>query len=236
MSFLLTLAITTALALALRKPLQRRPGVFYALALLSTGFYLYANYIDTSLYGAPWPLALVQRGGVALALFALVMFAGVFAKGSKPRALLLPLRRQLAIIGFILALGHIVVYTATFAPQLFDDDIRLDRNIVASLAVALAVTLLLAALAATSPVAVRKLIAPARWKRVQTLAYPFFLLIFLHLALVLLPSALAGSVDVAVSLAVYAALFASYGVLRLRRNRLDKGGAVETAPALEAAH
>jgi DMSO/TMAO reductase YedYZ heme-binding membrane subunit len=77
---------------------------------------------------------------------------------------------------------------------------------------------------------VRRLIDPARWKRVQTLAYPFFLLIFIHLVLILLPTA-AGSATVIVNLIVYTALFGSYSILRLRRARNDR----QTSPELTVA-
>jgi methionine sulfoxide reductase heme-binding subunit len=221
MIFLLTLLITAAIVLILQKPLKKRPSLFYLLALLLTGLYLYANYVDVSVYRWSWPLIIVQRCAAALSLFALVMFAGVFSKGSRPRAILYPLRRQLAIIGCILAFGHIIVYTSTYIPQLFLGEARLELSIVTSIAISFVIAVLLVVLTATSFVAVRRLMEPSRWERVQMLAYPFFLLIFVHLVLILLPAAAAGSGTVIVNLFVYAALFGSYGILRLRRARVE---------------
>jgi DMSO/TMAO reductase YedYZ heme-binding membrane subunit len=224
MTFLLTLLITTALVFVLRKPLQRLPGVFYLLALVLTGVYLYANYAAAGVSVNLWLylLFLVQRSTLALALFTLVMFAGVFPKGSRAREVLYPLRRQLAIIGFILSAGHIIGYLNVFLPLISGGATQVDVSKLASVVISLVATVLLVVLTLTSVVAVRKTIAPARWKQVQTLSYPFFLLIFLHLALILLPSAAAGSGTAAVNLVVYAALFASYSVLRLRRAQQDK--------------
>jgi DMSO/TMAO reductase YedYZ heme-binding membrane subunit len=82
---------------------------------------------------------------------------------------------------------------------------------------------LLAVLTVTSFVVVRNHMRPTFWKRLQTLAYPFYLLIYLHLILVLLPSALSGSLAIAFNLLVYTALFATYTALRLRRAAVDQG-------------
>ena len=69
----------------------------------------------------------------------------------------------------------------------------------------------------------------ASWKRVQRLAYPFYLLTYVHLAL-LMPSAAAGN-DVAVlSIAVYSVVMGAYVVLRLRKAFADRR-AEAAAPA-----
>jgi methionine sulfoxide reductase heme-binding subunit len=227
----LTVLITTATVFVLHKPLKSRPGVFYFLALFLTGLYLYGNYVDDSLYRWSWLMILIQRCAVAVSLFALVMFAGVFSKGSRPRAILHSLRRQLAVIGCILAFGHISVYATTYIPQLLSGEIRPDINIVTSIAISLVIALFLAVLTATSFVAVRRLIEPSRWKRVQILAYPFFLLIFVHLVLILIPAATAGSRTVVINLIVYAVLFGSYAILRLRRAWIDRRANPEPATA-----
>ncbi|MDR0350021.1 MAG: ferric reductase-like transmembrane domain-containing protein [Coriobacteriales bacterium] len=222
MTFLPVLAITTVLVLILRKPLKRHPSVFYVFAFALTGVYLYA-----SVFGAPvllWRYLLfaLQRCTAALALFTLVMFAGVFSPESKAHSLLYPLRRELSIIGCILACGHIVAYLKAFAPRLLDGITSMAVNLTLSLAVSLILTVLLAVLTVTSFVVVRNKMQAARWKQIQTLAYPFYLLILLHLILVLLPSALTGVGTVAVNLVVYVALFCGYTVLRIRRSLLDR--------------
>ena len=69
----------------------------------------------------------------------------------------------------------------------------------------------------------------ASWKRVQRLAYPFYVLTYVHLALLLMPSALAGN-DVAVlSIAVYSIVMGAYVILRLRKAAADHRA--EAAPA-----
>ncbi len=230
MTFALTLLITTAMVFILHKHLKKRPAWFYVLTIFLTGLYLFANYVDDSIFRFSWLMIIIQRCAIALSLFALVMFAGVFPKGSRPRTVLYPLRRQLAIIGSLLAVGHIIVYANTYIPLLLAGEGRLDKNKALSITVSFVTALILAVLTGTSFGAVRRLMEPARWKRVQTLAYLFFLLIFVHLALFLAPAAAAGSGTVIVNIIMYVVLFGSYSVLRLRRALIER----QTKAALTA--
>jgi DMSO/TMAO reductase YedYZ heme-binding membrane subunit len=222
MDFLLTLTLTTSFVLIVRKPLKRHPSVFYLLALALTTFYVCASIFGVSVYLWRYLLFAQQRCLIALALFTLVMFVAVFPPESRAYVLLHPLRRELSIIGCVLASGHIVVYLRAFAPRLASDMARIAPNISLSLAVSLVLTLLLVTLTVTSFVVVRNRISPTFWKRIQSLAYPFYLLILLHLVLVLLPSALRGSMGITLNLIVYATLFCTYAVLRLRRRHADR--------------
>jgi DMSO/TMAO reductase YedYZ heme-binding membrane subunit len=215
--FLITLVCIVVIAALCAKPLKRWPVVFYVLALACTSYYLYA-----SVAGAPvilWQTALplFQRCLIALALFTLVMFIGVLPEHSKARSLYLPLRRELSILGAIFALGHIVAYVNVFIPRVFNSFFAIDLNLGVSLGISCVLTVLLAVLTVTSFTVVRKKMSAHSWKRIQMFAYPFFLLIFVHLIAVLLPSALAGSQTIAMNLLVYAVLFALYSVLRVRK-------------------
>lgn len=217
MLFLISLVVVSILVLALHVPLKRFPIVFYLIAFALAGFYLYASF-----NGAPVPLwryllIYLQRCLIAVSLFTLVMFAGVLSENSRLRSILFPLRRELSILGCIFASGHIVAYAITFLPRLFMGFGTTGANLIASLSLALAMTVLLVILTATSFIVVRKAMSPDSWKRVQLLAYPFFGLIYLHLVLVLAPSALTGGSTSVVSLAVYTVLFGSYFVLRVRK-------------------
>ena len=80
----------------------------------------------------------------------------------------------------------------------------------------------MAVLWVTSAQRVKHAMKAASWKRVQRLAYPFYVLTYVHLALLLMPSALAGN-DVAVlSIAVYSIVMGAYVVLRLRKALADR--------------
>ncbi len=84
------------------------------------------------------------------------------------------------------------------------------------LVVGVAVALVLVVLAATSVSAVRKAMDAAVWKRVQKLAYPFYLLMYVHLAAMLVPSSLMGGNSLA-NLVVYTVVVAAYALLRLAK-------------------
>ena len=70
------------------------------------------------------------------------------------------------------------------------------------------------------------------WKRIQRLAYPFYVLTYVHLALLLMPSALVGNTVAVVSIAVYSAVMGAYVVLRSAKALADRR-AEATAPATE---
>lgn len=62
----------------------------------------------------------------------------------------------------------------------------------------------------------------AAWKRLQILAYPFFILIFLHIALILIPSVSTLGQRAFSSIVVYTGIVLAYGILRLRKAWLDR--------------
>ena len=84
---------------------------------------------------------------------------------------------------------------------------------------------LLLVLGVTSFNAVKKRMRTETWKRVQKLAYPFFLLVYVHLLLMLAPSALHGGIAATTSVAVYSVVFAAYVVVRLVRAAKDRRSA-----------
>jgi DMSO/TMAO reductase YedYZ heme-binding membrane subunit len=221
MLFMISLLVVTALVVVLRSPIKKFPVICYALGLAFTVLYLYANF-----FGAPVPLwryllIFMQRCSIGLALLTLVMFAGVFPEDSRARALLTPLRRELSILGCIFASGHVIAYASVFIPRLFGDFASTQTNLLVSLVISIVLSLLLLILTVTSFVVVRRIMNPAVWKRVQLLAYPFFGLIYLHLAFVLMPSVLAGYPTALINLVVYTVMFTSYFVLRVRKAAAD---------------
>ncbi|MFR7404562.1 MAG: hypothetical protein ACLUW6_08175 [Coriobacteriaceae bacterium] len=116
-------------------------------------------------------------------------------------------------------MGHIAFYAASYVPRLTS---AFTGNLAFSLGLAALITALMAVLWVTSFSAVKHAMKAASWKRVQRLAYPFYVLTYVHLALLLMPSALAGN-DVAVlSIAVYSIVMGAYVVLRLRKALADR--------------
>ena len=77
-------------------------------------------------------------------------------------------------------------------------------------------------LGVTSFNVVKKRMKKETWKRVQLLAYPFWGLVYVHLLLMLVPSALRGGAPAQMAVAVYSVVFVGYAVLRIRRAAVDR--------------
>lgn len=214
MRFLIALIIVLLLIVVCAQPLKRFPVPFYLAAVMLVGLYFYGW--TTNATGGLWLLfmPLMQRCTLAFLLFTLVMFIGVLSDSSHLRAHLMPVRRQLSILGCIFAVGHVVFYALSYLPRLAT---ALSGNLGFSLVLAALLVVLMAVLFVTSLQVVKHRLKAATLKGIQQLAYPFYLLMYVHLALLLLPSALAGKDTAIVSLAVYTIVVAGYVVLRTRK-------------------
>lgn len=226
MRFAISIGIVAFLAFACAKPLKRFPVPFYCTALGLVALYWFG--VSTNVTGVWWTwfMPLMQRCALAFLLFTIVMFVGVLGDSSPLRARLMPIRRQLSILGCIFALGHLAFYGVSYVPRLGS---AFAGNLGFSLALAAVLVALMAVLLVTSFQVVKRRMNAARWKGVQRLAYPFYLLTYVHLVLLLAPSALAGRDTAIVSLVVYTVVVATYVVLRVRRALLRQQAARPSA-------
>ena len=227
MDFLLVLAVACAASVALRHPLHKWPPVFYGLAVVANVAYIVGieGFLPRAVMG---PLTLLMgKCMLSLALFVVVMYIGVFAKGSKAHQWLKPVRAELSIVACILACGHMAVYLASYAPRLGS---AMGVNVLSALAVAVALLVLLLVLGVTSFGFVKKRMRTESWKRLQRWAYVFFGLVYVHLMLMLAPAASRGGEAAVASVAVYTVVFGAYAVLRVRRALLDRGAECGAAP------
>ena len=114
MRFLIALVCCIVLIGILAKPLKRHPAPFYIVALALVGLYWFGTTTNTA--GGLWPyfMPLMQRCALAFVLFTIVMFVGVLDESSPLRARLMPIRRQLSILGCIFALGHLAFYGVSY--------------------------------------------------------------------------------------------------------------------------
>lgn len=222
MDFLLVFICTVVAAFALRNPIKKVPVAFYTLAVAVSVLFIAAEFLPMP--RAVWSalFLLVQKCMLALALFAVVMFIGVFDRDSRVGKWLRPIRAELSIIAWILSLGHMAVYLASYLPRLGGVG---KGAVLVAFVVALVLFVLLLILGVTSFNVVKKRMKKDTWKRVQMMAYPFFGLVYLHLMLMLLPPALHGGAAAQASVAVYSVLFAAYAILRVRRAMIDRKAA-----------
>ena len=230
MTFLMVLAVTVAACLALRTPLHKWPVAFYVLA--DVAYVIGVEGLLPRVVMGPLTL-LMGKCVLSLALFVVVMYIGVFAKGSKVHQWLKPVRSELSIIACILACGHMAVYLGSYAPRLGG---TLGVNVVSALVVALALLVLLLVLGVTSFGFVKKHMRTEGWKRLQRWAYVFFGLAYVHLMLMLAPAASRGGEAAVASVAVYTVIFGAYAALRVRRALVDRradAAAATLVPELE---
>lgn len=223
MRFAISIGIVAFLAFACAKPLKRFPVPFYCAALGLVALYWFG--VSANVTGVWWTW-FMQRCALAFLLFTIVMFVGVLGDSSPLRARLMPIRRQLSILGCIFALGHLAFYGVSYVPRL---DSAFAGNLGFSLALAAVLVVLMTVLLVTSFQVVKRRMNAARWKGVQRLAYPFYLLTYVHLVLLLAPSAFAGRDTAIVSLVVYTVVVATYVVLRVRRALLRQQAARPSA-------
>ena len=122
MTFLMVLAVTVAACLALRTPLHKWPVAFYVLAVAADVAYVIGveGLLPRVVMG---PLTLLMGKCVlSLALFVVVMYIGVFAKGSKVHQWLKPVRSELLPLSHAFWLAGI--WRCIWAPTLRDSAAR----------------------------------------------------------------------------------------------------------------
>lgn len=221
MTFVLTFVVVLAACVLLREPLRRYPVVFYVLAVVAV-----VAQLASAPLGLPKPvdlalLLMVKRCNVAMALFAVVMLIGVLPREGRASSWMRPVRSEISIVACILCAGHIIGYVISYVPRVFAGALA-NPFILVGLVAALILTVLLIVLGVTSVQHVKRTMDSMRWKRVQRLAYPFFLLACVHALLMLMPSALGGGAAAAEGALAYSVLLVAYAVLRGARAFADR--------------
>ena len=212
MTFLAVLAGTTAFCLVCKDLIRAYPAAFYVVALSLSLMYAVTSHVSFPFWLQQMLFLLMQKGTLATALFVVVMYMGVFKGHDLVKHRLMPTRATLSIMACILVLGHVAKYLGAYLARFG----ALSGVIRSGLVVAIACFALMLVLGATSFQAVRRRMSGEGWARLQKSAYVFYALVYAHLVLLLLPSAMsgAGGGNAAQSIAVYTVVFGVYAVLR----------------------
>lgn len=218
MEFAAILALTTLLCFVLRNPIRKFPAAFYVFSVVLVAVCIALPYLGLSRQLWMAVYTLMRKCLLPLALFVVVMYIGVFPKTSKVSLWLRPIRAELSIIAWILTLGHVVVYFNSY----FERFHAVNANVLVGLVIAMLLFLLLIALGVTSFQAVKKHMDHESWAKLQKLAYPFFGLTYVHLLVILLPSAMNGAAQAQSTLIVYTVVFVAYALLRIWAAIRDK--------------
>ena len=231
MLMLICLALAIVFSLALQPAIKKVPWLFYIIALGVDALIIFSGQLD--LPPVVWKSIVLVNGRAlfAFGLFVVVMFIGVLKDGSKLKNWLQPIRAELSIIAAILILGHIVRYINVYSVRVLTNPNSVANGMLVSFVIAAIITILLIVLTVTSFKVVKKAMDPKVWKKIQMLAYPFFVLIYAHILLIMFRSAMRGAEGAIMSLVLYGIITVVYITLRVLRAREAKAA----APAVEAA-
>ncbi|MBQ9954281.1 MAG: ferric reductase-like transmembrane domain-containing protein [Eggerthellaceae bacterium] len=214
MDFLSVLIVTALLTYICQPAIKQFPAVLYLAAACLVALFLAAPYASFPGFLERALFFLIHKGTLALSLFCVVMFIGVLPHGASLRHRLAAIRAELSICACILVAGHMGLYLVSYLSRIGVHPVG--PLVLTSLAIAIVLLVIVVALGITSIDSVKQRMGARAWSRLHKLAYVFFGLVFVHLALMLVPSAMAGSQESAVKMAAYAIIFGSYAALRLR--------------------
>lgn len=220
MTFLVLLLCSIVAVFILRNPIHKAPVLFYALAIAADLLFMLGDSLGLPREMSHALFIAIHKCTLALALFVIVMFIGAFSRESRARKWLQPIRAELSIIAWILSLGHMVMYLASYATRIVSGYV--DGAVFVALIVALVLFVLLLVLGVTSFRLVKRRISSVIWKKIQSFAYVFFALVYVHLLLMLLPPALRGGEAAQTAVAIYSVVFIGYAVARIVRALKDR--------------
>ncbi|MDY6037620.1 MAG: ferric reductase-like transmembrane domain-containing protein [Eubacterium sp.] len=236
MNLIIGLIAITIFYILTADAIKKVPVAFYVGIYFWTGFVIV--YYSVRLYATmpqwftSYFMDIFQRGIFSTVTFMIVMFLGTVRKHNKITKKLMKVRGEISIIGCLSALCHNVIFGMIYFTMLFKNpELMSTRSLIASILTIVLLALMLPLLI-TSFRSVRRKMKAKTWKNVQRLAYPFFILIYVHI-MVLFTADISKNI---VSIAAYTAIYALYVILRLRKYFLKKNApqniANEKTPAI----
>lgn len=214
---LVSIALALLFAVGCHGAIRKRPGAFYALAiLLVIGEVLYYSLglrATAPLWVNTYVIPLLTRGTLPTALFMVVMYLGALDHRNPQVRKLLSIRGPLSMVACILTLGHNLMYGIRHVVMLLIAPVGTQVTDLAAAILSLFLIALMLPLMITSSQRVRSRMGAARWKGVQRLAYPFFGLIYAHVMVLFLPQFGQKYLDIL----LYTAVFGVYLVLRISK-------------------
>lgn len=145
---------------------------------------------------------IIVEGHLSFSLFTIVMFGGAFLVKSKPKKYLMQIRREFALIGFLLLIPH-GIYRLSFALNGYNFT-------------GLIAFLIMIPLVFVSYPKVRKKIRSLTWKRIHKMAYVVYLLIYIHVGFRLFINGSISQFSLQVDAWPYHVVFILYLVLKIR--------------------
>lgn len=207
------------LTVGLNSILKKQSKLFYGLAIIISIIVTWYELIKINTgFKLDGILYVIERsfmkGYVATALFILVMFAGALNKRWGITKKLLRARAEMAIMASILIIPHCVIYLYKFLLNLLRGN-QLSVAYIALVVLGTIAFIIMIPLFITSFRKVRIKMTPSKWNKVQKWAYPFYILVYLHIMIILLNKKTI-SWD---SIIVYTIIFGAYLIFKVYNNR-----------------
>jgi DMSO/TMAO reductase YedYZ heme-binding membrane subunit/uncharacterized protein with FMN-binding domain len=217
MVFILSLALALLLVLLLGDCIKKYANIFYIISVLISLAVIIITWCNISLpaFVSSRLLPIFARGGLAGALFVIVMVTGALPNGSKAIKRLMPIRGQLSIMASILTLGHNIAYGKTYFVLLFTNASKMPMYQVLAACCSIVMLIIMLPLFITSFMVVRRKMKAKKWKQLQRLAYIFYALLYCHVILLNYSRALRGIRISQITVVVYTVVFGGYAICRV---------------------
>lgn len=216
MLFIIAVVAAIGIAVFLGKPLKKCPIAFYLTAVLISAAVSVFNFRNVPIFVNNYIIALFSRGALATGLWTVVMWTGAFANGSKPKKTLMPIRGELSILAALLTLGHNIGFGRIYFVRMFTAPSSMSEQQLAAGIVSIIMLAIMLPLTVISFPKIRKKIKPKLWKQIQRAAYVFYVLIYIHVMILSIPSAIAGKDGYLLTVAAYSVVFIGYAAFRIR--------------------
>ncbi|MCD7948262.1 MAG: ferric reductase-like transmembrane domain-containing protein [Oscillospiraceae bacterium] len=222
MLFIIALCIVAVFLPLLRGSIKKHAHIYYAVTVALCAFTIVATYTSAFTAAPTWVrtyvFGLLERGALSTAIFTAVMCLGALPKTSSLLRKYMPIRAELSIIASILVFGHNIAYGRTYFRFLFTNPGRLSVPVLIAAIFTIIMLAMLIPLFITSFPTVRRRFKAKSWKRLQRMAYPFYMMIYGHVLLLTIPNIItSGAVSSIINLVVYSVVFVGYAGARIRK-------------------
>lgn len=218
MTYLISLILITLYITIFTRSLRNKAPLHYAISIFINVLFLPINIIQYENGLINIITTYINNGFISLAFFTIVMAIGALRNKSKIRSKLMPIRTQLSILACVYTIPHLYV----FYNYCLIDLLKINLYNFISPLVSLTLFILFLTLFITSLKFCKVRLKIKRWKKIQKLAYPFFFLLYLHLALISKNSISLGDKADVFNLIIYSVIFFVIFALRIDKERIKK--------------
>ena len=222
MNFLVCTAAVLALSFLLYKPIRKYGWLLYILSAVAAFVFAQFSFLNAPPWFKSHVIYAFQRGSLSTAFFTVVMFTALFKNGTEIKKRLMSVRAELSLIGCFLALGHNLATGKTYFKALFLTPEKLNASQFVASIISIVLILIMLPLMITSFRVIRRKMNAKTWKKLQRWAYPFYMLIFVHVMVLTVPLAAAGHTKYIPNLIIYSVVFVAYAAGRLWKAKSDK--------------